>query len=63
MQKAKSVPQINGRDLQLVALSGPAGAFEIAATGTRKDGEATVHRGGVAVFNSTRKKKSARESR
>ena len=40
MQTAKSVPQINGRDLKLVPLSGPAGEFEIAAAGTRKDGEA-----------------------
>ena len=39
MQSAKSVPQVNGRDLKLVALSGPAGEFEIAAAGTRNDGE------------------------
>src|ERR1700742_1976534 len=39
MQTAKSVPQVNGTDLKLVALSGPAGEVETAAAGTRKDGE------------------------
>jgi len=39
MQTAKSAPQVNGRDLKLVALSGPAGEFEIAGAGARKDGE------------------------
>jgi hypothetical protein len=51
MQTAKSVPQVNGRDLKLVALSGRAGEFEIAGAGTRKDGEVGyVYRDARAEF-------------
>ncbi len=39
MNAAKSVPQVNGFDLRVVPLLGPAGEFDIAFAGGRKDGD------------------------